>query len=266
MSFARCSFADKENSSPVQQWTAVSQGISNVSLALQSGLVTYWAQELGSTPDASWTTEAGNLQTVYQGGTFAGPVTAALFDPRFFAVIASVGINSLWNGDHVFIVKMSDNTIKGVAACDVLPAYSTCINDIAYIFLRWVWYTGPAPITSVPIIDTSSLGGLDTTEWEVKGAYPASQGGQGNYLSDTYHLTLDDIALSSDNTQSQYGFYYQGGNNDTAATTTADSENATLDQLLSWNLPVCNLDVVLSITGSAKKLPSNAVCLHAVVV
>ena len=80
----------------------------------------------------------------------------------------------------------------------------------------------------------------DNTAWQVWGAYdspPDNKPGNSNALA-KYGLGLDIIARFSYRVQQDCGFWYQITAQQTAASVLANTNDLTLDKIVSWNVAV----------------------------
>ena len=212
----------------------------------------YWTAQLGSTPEqtnsngVTYDADPNALPAILNSGQFASSSASnvAPFPNAIYGALASAAINALWNEDKDFIIKMSDNTLGAGAggACKALPSMTYCDeNGVAWIFMRWNWKQG---LSGTHI--TQSM--LNTQDWQVWGAYsppPNNPSGNQNQLS-KYGLDLETIAKSSWRVQQQYGFWTNQTTTATVNSVLANISNLSLDQVVSWNMAVCDLDGVLN--------------------
>ena len=237
--------------SPLVQWSDVISSLGGLTKQAVEALNKYWTAQLGSTPETTssdgttYDADRAALPAILNDGQFASSSAANLapFPNAIYGALASAGINALWNEDQDFIIKMSDATLGAGpgSACKALPAMTYCDEKgIAWIFMRWNWKQGLEGHI------TASM--LDYTNWQVWGAYPSPANnppGNRNQL-DKYGLTLEIIAKSSWRVQQKYGFWT---NQTASATVSAVLENIahlSLDQVVSWNMAVCDLDGLLA--------------------
>lgn len=229
----------------------VSSQLKTIAQQTYNFINSYWVAQLGSTPEItnnvtgkSYFQDPTALPGILAPGGFASSTSGDVINTTsIYATLASAGINALWNSDRAFIVKMSDATLGLGAgqACAQYPNMTYCDNGVAYIFIRWVMaetYDGKgSPTTSV----------LDTSNWQVWGAYPSvanNPSGNTNYLED-YGLDLGLIALSSMRVQQAYGFWTTQTAQATIDAVLADISNLSPDKIISWNMLVCDLDAIL---------------------
>lgn len=208
---------------------------------------TYWTMQLGSQPNISrqaYFQDPTALPAVLYPGGFAASTSenVATFPDGLYGALASAGINALWNSDKAFIVKMSDATLgKGAGqACAQYPGMTYCDNGEAYFFIRWVFHDSLEAGKEVSSVDTSN--------WQVWGAYPSAAGnpsGNSDQLSQ-YGLDLGVVALSSLRVQQAYGFWSNQTAQATIDSVQADITDLTLDRIISWNMLVCDLDEILN--------------------
>ncbi len=217
-----------------------------------TAISTYWTTILGSTPEVedsageTYDADPNGLPAILNSGQFASSSSSNVnpFPGAILGALASAAINALWNEDKDFIIKMSDNTLGAGpgGACKALPSMTYCDeNGVAWIFMRWNW---KQVLTSH---STQSM--LNSQDWQVWGAYsppPNNPSGNSNQL-EKYGLSLEVIAKSSWRVQQQYGGFWT---NQTASATVssvlANISNLSLDQIVSWNMAVCDLDGVLN--------------------
>ena len=214
-------------------------------------LSTYWTAQLGSTPEQTdsngetYDEDPNQLPSILNSGQFASSSASAVapFPSAIYGALASAGINALWNEDKDFIIKMSDKTLGAGAggACKALPSMTYCDeNGVAWIFMRWNWRQ------SLSAHSTTSM--LNYNDWQVWGAYdspPNNPSGNKNQL-EKYGLSLETVAKSSWRVQQQYGFWTDQTAPATVSSVIKNIANLSLDQIVSWNMAVCDLDGVLN--------------------
>ena len=216
-----------------------------------SAISTYWTQQLGSTPEANdaagdtYDADPNALPAILNGGQFASSSSSNVqtFPSAIYGALASAAINALWNEDKDFIIKMSDNTLGAGpgGACKALPSMTYCDeNGVAWIFMRWNWKQ---------VLSThSTVSMLNTQDWQVWGAYdpPANNPPKNSNKLAKYGLSLEIIAKSSWRVQQEYGFWTNQTASATVKSVLANISHLSLDQVVSWNMAVCDLDSVLN--------------------
>lgn len=237
--------------SPLAQWSDVISSLGGLTKQAVEAISTYWTAQLGSTPEIkdaagdTYDADPNALPAILNSGQFASSSASnvAPFPNAIYGALASAGINALWNEDKDFIIKMSDKTLGAGsgAACKALPSMTYCDeNGVAWIFMRWNWKQ---------ILSTHSTASmLNTANWQVWGAYdspPNNPSGNKNQLS-KYGLSLEIIAKSSWRVQQQYGFWTNQTVTATVNSVIKNISNLSLDQIVSWNMAVCDLDGVLN--------------------
>ena len=237
--------------SPLAQWSDVISALGDLTNQTVSAISTYWTAQLGSTPEVedsngeTYDADPNALPAVLNAGQFASSESSNVqtFPNAIYGALASAAINALWNEDKDFIIKMSDDTLGAGAggACKALPSMTYCDeNGVAWIFMRWNWKT---VLTSHL---TQSM--LNTQDWQVWGAYspPANNPSGNSNQIEKYGLSLEIIAKSSWRVQQKYGFWTNQTAEATVQSVLANIANLSLDQVVSWNMAVCDLDGVLN--------------------
>ena len=225
--------------------------LGNLTNLTVSAIGTYWTAQLGTTPEVedsngdTYDADPTALPAILNGGHFASSESENVqtFPNALFGALASGAINALWNEDKDFIIKMSDDTLGAGAggACKALPSMTYCDeNGVAWIFMRWNWkqvLTGHL---------TQSM--LNSQDWQVWGAYssPANNPSGNTNQLDKYGLSLEVVAKSSWRVQQKYGFWTDQTPEATAQSVITNIANLSLDQIVSWNMAVCDLDGVLN--------------------
>ena len=215
-----------------------------------TAISTYWTTTLGSTPETedaagdTYDADPNALPAILNGGQFASSSSnVAPFPNAIYGALASAGINALWNEDKDFIIKMSDKTLGAGAgsACKALPDMTYCDeNGVAWIFMRWNW--------KQVLSSHSTASMLNSQNWQVWGAYnsPANNPSGNQNQLEKYGLSLEIIAKSSWRVQQKYGFWTNQTATATVDSVLANISNLSLDQIVSWNMAVCDLDGVLN--------------------
>ena len=216
-----------------------------------TAISTYWTTTLGSTPETedaagdTYDADPNALPAILNGGQFASSSSSnvAPFPNAIYGALASAGINALWNEDKDFIIKMSDKTLGAGAgsACKALPDMTYCDeNGVAWIFMRWNW--------KQVLSSHSTASMLNSQNWQVWGAYnsPANNPSGNQNQLEKYGLSLEIIAKSSWRVQQKYGFWTNQTATATVDSVLANISNLSLDQIVSWNMAVCDLDGVLN--------------------
>ena len=104
---------------------------------------------------------------------------------------------------------------------------------------------------------------LDNTARQVWGAYdspPDNKPGNSNALA-KYGLSLDIIARFSYRVQQDSGIWYQITAQQTAASVLANTNDLTLDKMVSWNVAVC--EIAAALAGQYFSDDFNIPALHA---
>ena len=237
------------------QWSDVESSIGGLAQQAINQLNNYWVQQLGSTPEVSgppapngasptYDEDPNALPAILSGGQFASASSSAVapFPNAIYGAFASAGINALWNEDKDFIIKMSDKTLGAGpgGACKALPSMTYCDeNGVAWIFMRWNFHSLPG----IPAKEN-----INYDDWQVWGAYdspPNNPSGNKNQLA-KYGLDLGTVAKSSWRVQQQYGFWTNQTANATVSSVLENITNLSLDQVVSWNMAVCDTDGILN--------------------
>lgn len=237
--------------SPLLQWSDVENALGNLTNQTAVAIGAYWTTQLGSQPEVmdanrdTYDADPTALPAILSGGGFASPESSNVqtFPSAIYGGLASSAINALWNEDKDFIIKMSDKTLGAGpgSACKALPSMTYCDeNGVAWIFMRWNW--------KQVLSSHSTVSMLNTQDWQVWGAYssaPNNPSGNENQL-DKYGLSLEIIAKSAWRVQQEYGFWTSETDTATVKSVLANIANLSLDQVISWNMAVCDLDSVLN--------------------
>ena len=152
--------------SPLAQWSDVISSLGGLIKQAVEALNTYWTSQLGSTPETedaagdTYDADPNALPAVLKSGQFASSssLNVVPFPNAIYGALASAGINTLWNEDKDFIIKIS-NSILGAGpggAYKALPSMTYCDkNGVAWIFMRWNWKVLPVtrlyPCSTPPI-------------------------------------------------------------------------------------------------------------------
>lgn len=178
--------------------------------------------------------------TILASGIFAQSISVGVFEAGTYGALAASAINSLWVEDGVFILQISDTAYgQGAgAACAAYPDRTSCINGVAYIWLRWSYHPAVA----------DKGGGyaarLDTDTWNVWGAYGEGSGNANHLVDFGLDLpTLTNSAIKTWGLANGFPFLDQ----DSATISQIQDNPSDLNQadLIFFTVPICNIDYII---------------------
>ncbi|KAL8744904.1 MAG: hypothetical protein Q9190_002909 [Brigantiaea leucoxantha] len=225
-----------DQADPLEQWQGVDDAVKNLFKQCETALEAYFDWALRTTPSTDnyyIEEDPASVVSLLHDGYFAAPVDIGVFPPGVYGTLASSAINALWVQDQVLFLRLSEKSY-GSDPCKAFPDVTVCLDGIAYILIRWV-FTDSLEIGHV---------NLDPDRWQVYGAYKVGDGND-DHLKD-YALSKENIAASAWQTQQEGGFLNKNQNGMTIDALTKHPKDLKVEDLASWNIPVCDIDKILN--------------------
>ena len=244
--------------SPLKQWGEVQDAIGKAYTQIADALDKYFDSTFHHWPDDTSTllTDPKLIPSQIKGGRFAGDVKVGVINKDVYGALGASAINALWVMDKVMIIKISSAAYGHGDPCTVYPKYTSCLDGVAYIFVRFQTFNGN--IDAEGGLGSDYYARFNVKNWFVFGASDYGSGGDGSANKnnlDKYALNLDVIAKASEKTQKDHGYLYDNQNGQTIQNLEEDPLNLAKERLMFFNIPICDID---SIIGPGKHLADKA--------